>query len=330
MKFSPPSLSSSGSGTVQDTNGNIITVSSSGTSTFTDTLGTTALTVSGSAPNPVTYTYTAPGSQVSVRLNYTSYAVQTNFNISINGSHIARYNQQANLVSSVTLPDGSSYSFTYEKTNGSGNYVTGRIASVTLPTGGTVAYSYGYGNCSNVYNCMMSDGSPSNMTRTLGGGTWTYARTLQVGQSNVLQTTTTVVDPSGNYTDLNFSGIYETVRTVWSGPRLSALDYSYTCYNGNFTDSACPTAVVTPPIASRAHNDHANTVTFNYPYSSIVSYYDTHGNVTQEADNDFASPPTLLRSIPNSFNPCTSNNICNELQSSVIKNGSAGWVGQTD
>lgn len=145
-RVAAPPLGFSGAGTVTDANGNQITVNSNGQ--FFDTLSSTTpvLTVSSAAPpTATTFTYTAPsGTSVAYTMNYTQYTVKTGFGV----TSVSEYGPLSNaLVSSITLPDGSKYTFTYEKTPGSctplsgtysANCVTGRIASETLPTGGTI------------------------------------------------------------------------------------------------------------------------------------------------------------------------------------------------
>src|SRR5258708_653306 len=60
-----------------DTNGNKITTD--GTNYF-DTLGATALTISGAAPSPVSYTFpNSSGGNSVVTANYTTFTIQTNF-----------------------------------------------------------------------------------------------------------------------------------------------------------------------------------------------------------------------------------------------------------
>jgi hypothetical protein len=118
-KISAPLQSGNGSGTVTDRNGNRITATSNaGTTTFTDTLGTTALTVTGAGTpaSPVTLSWTNPvGGTSSVRMNYTAYTVQTSYGC----SGISEYGASTqNLVNSISLPDGTSYTFTYESTPG--------------------------------------------------------------------------------------------------------------------------------------------------------------------------------------------------------------------
>src|SRR5947209_10907023 len=86
-----PLQSPTGSGSKTDSNGNVISVSASSPQTFTDTLGTTALTINGSAPNPVSYTYNnAAGTSVSVTIYYTTYTVKTNFGATSGGMNTAR------------------------------------------------------------------------------------------------------------------------------------------------------------------------------------------------------------------------------------------------
>jgi hypothetical protein len=131
--FSVPINTTSGTATVSDSNGNQISVNGSGQ--FFDTLSTStpALTVSGTAPSPTTFTYTAfSGGNASYTMNYSSYNAWTNFGCSGIGEYQAT---SVSLVSSITLPDTSKYTFTYETNSSHSGYVTGRLASVTLPTG---------------------------------------------------------------------------------------------------------------------------------------------------------------------------------------------------
>src|SRR5207244_459561 len=102
--------------TLTDTNGNQISGTVPSIRIITDTLGTPAITAQGQGTpsSPVTFQYTnAAGTTSTVTVNYTAYTVQTNFGC----SGITDYPPtSANLVSSITLPDNTSYSFTYEVT----------------------------------------------------------------------------------------------------------------------------------------------------------------------------------------------------------------------
>jgi hypothetical protein len=174
-----------------DANGNKISFDPN-TGKYTDTLGQNVLTVSGT--NPVKLTYTPPNqTPVWYTVNYTSYNIKTNFNC----AGIAEYTaNNVLLISSVGLPDGTSYSFSYEPTQSNSGFYTGRLSTVTLPTGGSITYTYPLSSdgTKNQINC--TDGSaPSpvgtspSLTRTLSspGGQWTYSRNQVSG--NHWQTT---------------------------------------------------------------------------------------------------------------------------------------------
>ena len=243
---------SSGSGSVTDTNGNELTTDGQGH--FTDTTGNVVLTIAGGAPNSEKFTYTdTQGSPEAITVNYTQYTVQTNFGC----SGIGEYGPTpTSLVSSITLPDGTGYQFTYEQTPGYPGSVTGRIASVTLPTGGTITYTYTGSN--DGINC--SDGSTMGLTRSISGSTWTYSRSTPVTGSS----TTTVEDGLGNYSIFDFiegsnqptdvrAEYYETDATIYNGPAsgVPLLDLQ-TCYNyeaqQNAKPSPCSSSSLTLPI----------------------------------------------------------------------------------
>lgn len=183
---------------------------SNGVTTFTDPLGT-ALTVSGT--NPVKYQY--PGStsttQFTVAVNYGTYNIKTNFQC----ANIQEYNaSNVSLISSISLADGTAYTFTYER---NGTYYTGRIASIGLPTGGTITYQYTGG--SNGIDC--ADGTTAGLSRTTPDGTWKYTRSNTTGVTyNETGVTTTIIDPSTNTTVYTFSNGFETYRTVTSSSVL--------------------------------------------------------------------------------------------------------------
>jgi hypothetical protein len=168
-----------GTASYTDPNGNQLTANSSGQ--YFDTLSSTVPVLtqagSGTPSSPTTLTYTAPsGGNASYSINYTQYTVATKFGV----TGITEYGPLSKaLISSITLPDGSSYTFTYEPTPGTScaplpgtsSCITARIASITLPTGGTITYNYTGGS-----NGIEPDGSTAGLIRTLSpGGEWQYA-----------------------------------------------------------------------------------------------------------------------------------------------------------
>jgi RHS repeat-associated protein len=324
-----------GNGSSQDSNGNqIISATVSGTTTFTDTLGTTALTITGTAPSPVYYKYTAPsGVLASVTVTYKSYTIQTAFGC----SGINEYGPLSNsLVDKVTLADGSYYQFGYETTPGdahSPHYVTGRIASLRLPTGGTISYNYTGGN----NGIMCSDGSTAGFDRTTPDGTWHYVRS---GTSPAYTTTiTTPTDPKTsqtNQTVINFQGNYEVGRLVYQGAASgTALETTYTCYNGNgvATPSSCVTTPVTAPFSQITKFRQLN----GGPFAEGNALFDGYGNATEADEYDFgASTPTrktttLYGSYVSSTDTCASlsNKIVDHLCKVTVTDSSGNLKAKT-
>jgi RHS repeat-associated protein len=244
ISATPPS---GGSASFTDSNGNQITATNG---VWTDTLGTTALTVAGSAPSNTTLSYTAPsGAAAAYTVHYVSYTVATAFASVC--STITDYSQSnVYLVDKITRPDGTFYQFTYEPTIIGSQNVTARIKQVTLPTGGTIQYTYGPINC--------ADGTATSLTRTLSpGGTWNYSR-LQTGTDSHWQTTITDPTAGQNQTTIDFqqfsNNFYETQRVGYQGAVSpnNALSTVITCYNtANPTPSTCPTTPVSVAITRR-------------------------------------------------------------------------------
>ena len=304
----PPYQTSSGAATATDANGNQINVNSSGQ--FFDTLSSTTpvLTVSSaSPPTPTTFTYTAPsGGNASYTMNYQQYTVKTGFGV----TSVSEYGPLSNaLVSSITLPDGSSYAFTYEETPGSctplsgtysANCVTGRIASVTVPTGGEVKYAYSGGN-----NGIESDGSTAGLTRTLTpGGEWQYARTQVSGAHWQTQVTSppdpvnsnsasdvTLIDfqQDGNTTAPS-NNFYETQQLAYQGGTSGTLlSTTIICYNGNgvTTPSSCAsTAVASPILRTTVFQQLPNASGLQAETDSAVN---THGLRTEVDEYGYGS-----------------------------------------
>jgi RHS repeat-associated protein len=317
----------SGPGSIEDRNGNFISVSSTG---FTDTLGISALTVSGTAPNPITFTYKAPsGANASYTLKYTTQSVETKFGC----TGVTEYSAtNVPLVSEIDLPDGTKYTFTYEETtSGQSSPVTGRLASYTLPSGGTISYTYTGSNG----GIQCSDGSAAGLTRTVNpGGVWEYARS---GSGTAW--TTTITDPSSpsNTTVINFqsntagAGIptrfYETERNIYQGsPSGTLLKTVYTCYNG--ATSPCNSTAISIPITER-------TVLIACPGTGgLVSKRNTSYNsnsLVTEADEyayGVGVPGSLVRKTLTTY--ATLGNGINNLPASVtIEDGSSNIHSQT-
>jgi RHS repeat-associated protein len=285
--FSAPIDVGTGAATHTDRNGNQITTTTG--NTFTDTLGMTALSVSGGAPSPLVLTYTtSSGTPASVTVNYSAYTVQTAFGC----SGVSEYGPTAvSLASSVSLPDGSSYSFQYEATPGAPANVTGRVKAITLRTGGTITYSYTGGN--NGIECV--DGSTSGLSRTTIDGTTDYSRS---GSGSAWTTTILDASPSPrNQTIINFqtagspANFYETQRTVNQGTSTTLLQTD-TCYN-TAAEPNCSTTALTLLISEVKRY----TILPNHKQSLTDTKLNAFGLTTEIDEYDFGTAPqgALLR-----------------------------------
>ncbi len=267
-----------GPGSITDPNGNQI--STTGLA-FTDTLGMNVLTVSGS--NPVKYTYAGPnlGSNQTtevVKVNYSSYTVATNFGCV---NHPEYPPTQVNLVSSILLADGTSYTFQYEA---NGSYTTGRIAQVGLPTGGSITYQY----ASSVNFCPTA--SLPGLTRTLSDGSvWQYAKD---GDGSGTPTFTTVTDPAMNQTVLTISGGAAVQTKSYQGGATSGtlLQTVTTCYSAQPAPCSTPTG---PPSTGAPAAITVVTLPHVGSSSKVTTYLNSNTLPTEIDSYDFgAASPT--------------------------------------
>lgn len=118
---------------VVDRNGNTYT-SSNGN--LVDTLGRTPV-VQSTNGNTTTYSVLTIGGATKT---FTITTETLNVNTAFGQSGVNDYSGTLTAIQSITLPDGSSYAFTYDSGTSSGNY--GELQSITLPTGGTVSFTY--------------------------------------------------------------------------------------------------------------------------------------------------------------------------------------------
>ena len=258
-------------------------------------------------------------------MKFTTYSIQTSFGCSGIGEYGANGTTTANLVSEIDLPDwnastnpNSKYSFTYEPTPGHSGFVTGRVASVTLPSGGTISYTYTGGSSGHI-TC--ADGSTSGLQRTTpdtGANYWQYDRTPGTGAAY----TTTITDPPGNKTVVQFQGIYETQRDFYQGTISTSnlLQTVQTCYNGNATN--CTSTAITLPITQRK----IITLLSGGLQSEHDDLWNAYGAPTESDDYDYgtgAHGPLLKQTLATYT---TMGNINAFSQSVTVKDGSGNIV----
>jgi RHS repeat-associated protein len=332
-----------GAATATDSNGNQISVD--GTGDFTDTLGTTVLTVAGTAPTAHTFQYTNPeGTKSTVTMKYTTFTVATDFDVSVGGTRITEFGPTATpLVTSVELADGSTYTFTYESTPGSctplsgtdsSGCVTGRIASVSLPTGGTISYSYTGGS-----NGIETDGSASGLNRTDDtGAMWSYTRgTPSKALGPGAAWTTTIMAPEQNSTRNTYVASFSEDSGSTNNPYLTQeqfyqgsnspsnlLQTTIQCYNANY--ASCAGATISTPFTQV--DTYKELPSGSARLSEVL--YNTYGLVTDDREYNYGvtlgaapSSASIISETTTSFNGVTSSGIASEVATQVVYNGSS-------
>jgi RHS repeat-associated protein len=312
-----PLNNQSSSGNITDANGNY--VSNNGNGTFTDTLGKTALTIAGSGTpsSPKTFTYSTPTGTQEVTVTYAAYTVQTAFGC----SGVTEYNLAQDLPNTITLGDGSVYTFTYEKTPGGSSQVTGRVASITLPQGGVVTYTYTGAN----HGIVCADGTPTGLTRSGGVGR-TYVRSAITSSSSQ----TTVTDGLNNNSIYNFvifgspEAFYETNRSVYQGSASGTpLLSRQTCYNQ--AAKPCTTTAVTAQITQLDTYSSLN----GGGLSGSTQTYNTFGLLTGQTNYDFGTASargTVLRKETWTY---PTSGIANLVSVDSVVDGAGNSIGNT-
>ena len=150
------------------------------------------------------------------------------------------------LPTTISLPDNSSLTITYEQTPGAGSgYTTGRIASITFPTGGSVTYTYSGNN--HGFNCSFSNPGVSILTKKYTNtdgttSTWKYDAQTLASSHQVIVINPALNDTVYTFTSQFVTGVayqqspaFESQRQIYQNSRTSGtlLKTVITCYNAN-------------------------------------------------------------------------------------------------
>ncbi|MGH9467855.1 MAG: RHS repeat domain-containing protein, partial [Terriglobales bacterium] len=222
-----------------DPSGNAVTGSTSGgTTTYTDPLGT-VLSVSGSEPGTVSYTYTGPKGAAQITATYASINVSADF-----GCGYTPYTGTLDVVTALSYPGVGTYTFGYDS--------DGFLESIGLPTGGTISYTMQQG-C----QAMTVDRSES----VDSGKPWQWSWV----NNNDGTTSTTETDPDGNVSDYTFTGgILSEVDRDQGSTAVSATTIATTEVSGTVTGQTATTELYgsTPLYATHyaAYNNYGKVV----------------------------------------------------------------------
>lgn len=283
--------------TVRDADGNTLSKDANGN--IVDTAGRTLATKTVSG-NKIYYDVLKPGGgRARYTLTTSTGPVRTVFG----QSAVAEFSGTLTFVDSVELPDGTIYSFTYDRGYfGSGYY--GELMGITLPTGGTV--NYGYTNYQDSYrnkNRWIS-------SRSIAGGTTTFSPAV-ITQCSANQTgckeKVTVSQPEGNdtvYTLTLNNGAWNTQADHYSG-RVGSSTVLLSSVSEYDQSRPCPTGVC---IGAQQITNTSVTTTFpatgQTTRTEYVSDNPESGKVSKIKEWDYyigSRPTTPARETDNSY-----------------------------
>ncbi|MGH9585787.1 MAG: RHS repeat domain-containing protein [Acidobacteriaceae bacterium] len=202
---------------IADSNGNYY--SNDGNGNLVDTLERTPVLVITSG-NQIDYDVLTYGG---ARSRYTVTTETVYYNTDFAEQSVTESSGSFTAIQSIQLPDGSSYSFTYDSGTSSGHY--GELTSVTLPSGGIINY-----NWQNFKDSFQNE-NRWIYSRVKDGGTTTFHPSVisQCTSSTGCQEKSTVTSPAGNDTVYTF--------TLDSGADLNAGSWNtgIDAYQGSST-----------------------------------------------------------------------------------------------
>jgi RHS repeat-associated protein len=323
IAISPGGFQTPTGGSYTDPNGNLISkvVVNSSENDWTDTVGHTVLKVI-SGTNSIQYKFQdTTGTYQTATLNLSPYTIKTFFQC----SNVQDYTSTStvNLPTSLMLPNGKQYLFTYEQTPGSGSgYTTGRMQQVTLPTGGY--YSYSYPGANDGINC--ADGTNLNFTRTVNDGTnsavWQFART---GTSPYYATDTVTAptlpyDTTGNQMVVNFN---------ISGQEVNRKFYQGSSATGTLLRTINTTWGCVGPCSRVTILEDGST------QAEVDTNYDSYGNLLSKTDYDWGTGAkgSKVRTTTLTYlggTAYTQKNIVNRVTSIKVQDGSGAYKFRQD
>ena len=266
---------------------------------YTDTRGQVVLKITGFGTNPRIYSVLDQnGTYQTYTLTMSSFPISTTFGCVGVPEYPQSGTATANLPTQLQLPNGRSYTFTYEP----GNL---RLNRVTLPTGGF--YEYDYPTTGNKgINC--SDGSYMSLTRLINDGistsTWTFVRDGAA--------TTTVTFPQLSYDSVP----NQTTYTFTNGMIASQKDYQ---------GSAGGTLLKEADISYASNNTpNATNVTIGSKVSRVETDFDNLGNLTGLREFDWGNgvPGAAIRSTTITYLPPNSIGLANRPTNILVRTGS--------
>jgi YD repeat-containing protein len=312
---------------LKDPNGNYF--STDGNGNVIDTLGRTQVT---KTTNGSTTYYDVINSQGSTS-RFTVATATVNVNTAFGQSGVTEYSGNFSAIQSITLPDNTSYSFTYDSGTTSGNF--GLLKTMTIPATGQVTYGFTtFQDSAGFHNRWLN--TRTSQTGTWSG-TWTYTpaviTTCTWGQSTCKQKVT-ITQPTNDYVvhtfnlDSAFNGAWDTQQQTYDSSNnlmmTGTVTYDFSHSGSNIVPLSTQLTMPVPGSSSISRQT-------KYVYDS--SLY-PNGNVTAVkewgwyAGTSPSYPTTPDRETDTTYVTNYGNSITN-LPSTVTVNGTSGMVSQT-
>jgi RHS repeat-associated protein len=229
----------------KDVNGNIYTKDAS--RNLIDSLGRTPVTLTVTSTTATFSVLNSKGTTSPYTLTFVPINIATNF-ASAGSTYTEVIDNTSQGIQSIILPDGTSYSFTYDSGTTAGHY--GQITSMTLPTGGHISYTYG-----TYRDPLYLAPSPHNhytrgiTSRVTPDGTWTYTPQVltyctSTGNNNNCQQQFTVSAPNGDQSTFlsvdNNSGAWPIKAAYYNGAISASNLLATQTQTFDFSTSASP------------------------------------------------------------------------------------------
>jgi YD repeat-containing protein len=313
---------------MKDTNGNFFTTDANGNAV--DMLNRTPVV---KTVNGATTTYDVLNSLGSTS-RFTVTTTTVNVNTAFGQSGVAEYAGSFTAVQSIALPDGSSYSFTYDSGTTAGFY--GELASMTLRTGGQVQYGYtsfadAYGNTNRW------------LTSRRSSGTWSYTpqvlTTCAPGATGCQQQVI-VARPSGDQTVFTFTlnnGAWNTQTQFYSGAASGGtllrtiardFDFSNACPFSGCTGNAYIELIrrtTTEPIPAGNISKKTEYTYDNISYGNFATVKDWY----YYSGTPSAAPDRELDIVYLTSPSYVAKDIHNRVTSRTVLNGAGAQVAQS-
>ena len=261
--------------------------------TLSSTLGRSIVEVTESSDGSAFY-YDVP--KVGGTSRYTVHLATVYYSTSFGESGISEASSSFQAPVEIDLPDGTSYTLTYDSGTSAGHY--GLLSSLTLPTGGTINYTF-----NNYTDALGNVGRwiTNRQTPDTGSGSWSYSGPSVVtscssGQVNCQQQIT-VTKPSGDTSTYSFilnGGAWPTQIQYYSGSTLlSSTSACYTFASLSGTTCTYPTIASTSPATNVYRNQMQTTLPVPGGNVSATTQYtwdsSNNGNLTKISEWNFNS-----------------------------------------